>query len=229
MTLTNIFVENKYSKWYFNIVNRAKFRNPTGYIEKHHVIPRSAGGDDNINNIVSLTAKEHFICHLLLAKCTTGNIKYKMVCAVNKMLMSNQHQQRYAPTATQYQIVRENFARLHSEHMVGRFVGDKHHSFGKTRTPEYREKISKSLTGRPLLKKKCEFCDKEVSAGPYKKYHGLKCKENKNISEVDLNSRNKTKKKICPHCNREIEAGSYSRWHGNNCKVLKEEHEHGKN
>lgn len=41
-----IFIDNKYTYWYYNIVHRAKTRNITGYTEKHHIIPKSCGGDN---------------------------------------------------------------------------------------------------------------------------------------------------------------------------------------
>ena len=39
---------------------------PQGYVERHHVVPRSMGGDDTASNLVWLTAREHFIAHWLL-------------------------------------------------------------------------------------------------------------------------------------------------------------------
>lgn len=216
-----MFLKNKYSLWYFNIVENAKNRIISGYVEHHHIIPRGAGGSDDSNNIVKLTAKEHFVCHLLLTKCTRGKIKYKMMCAVNKMLSITSKQERYIPASTRYQRIREEFAKAHSTYMSGKFIGKDHHSFGKVRSIEYRKKISNSLLGRTPTKKTCEHCFKEVSPGPYKKYHGDKCKKNKNITLSDLNSRKKVKKNLCVHCNKLIEAGAYGRWHGDNCKVLK--------
>jgi hypothetical protein len=61
-----IFINNKYTNWYNSIINNVKNRNITGYTEKHHIIPSSLGGDNSKENIVSLTAREHFVCHLLL-------------------------------------------------------------------------------------------------------------------------------------------------------------------
>lgn len=39
-----------------------------GYSEKHHVIPRCLGGGNSKDNLVILTAAEHYIAHLLLMK-----------------------------------------------------------------------------------------------------------------------------------------------------------------
>lgn len=40
----------------------------TGYVEKHHIQMRSLGGSDDESNLVTLTGREHYIAHLLLAK-----------------------------------------------------------------------------------------------------------------------------------------------------------------
>ena len=57
-----------YKKIYFNII-RNRQNNPLPldvYGENHHIIPRSFGGNDNPKNLVRLSAREHFIVHLLL-------------------------------------------------------------------------------------------------------------------------------------------------------------------
>ena len=65
-----MFEHNKYHKKYFQIVHRAKNRqlDPTIKVEIHHIIPRSLGGTDSSDNLVTLTLKEHWICHRLLVK-----------------------------------------------------------------------------------------------------------------------------------------------------------------
>lgn len=57
-----------YKKIYNQIIERAKSRELEGYIERHHIIPKCMGGDNNKTNIVQLTAREHYLCHLLLVK-----------------------------------------------------------------------------------------------------------------------------------------------------------------
>lgn len=39
-----------------------------GYYETHHAVPKCLGGDDSKDNLVRLTAAEHYIAHLLLMK-----------------------------------------------------------------------------------------------------------------------------------------------------------------
>lgn len=76
------FIYNKYTRIYNNIIERAKTRTISGYTENHHILPRSLGGSNNKSNLVALTAREHFICHLLLTRITQGQDKKKMVLAV---------------------------------------------------------------------------------------------------------------------------------------------------
>lgn len=58
-----------YRKIYDDLITRAKFRSRgPGYYEKHHIVPRSEGGSDSKENLVVLTAREHFIAHWLLYK-----------------------------------------------------------------------------------------------------------------------------------------------------------------
>jgi hypothetical protein len=57
-----------YSAHYKRLVERARARVLTVYVERHHVTPRCLGGSDLSVNIVELTAEEHYVAHQLLAK-----------------------------------------------------------------------------------------------------------------------------------------------------------------
>lgn len=58
-----------YLSHYRKLIARAKARDSVvGYVEKHHVLPRCMGGCDSVENIVVLTAEEHFVAHQLLLK-----------------------------------------------------------------------------------------------------------------------------------------------------------------
>jgi len=77
-----LFINNKYTKWYNNIIEAAKSRpKPDCYTGKHHIIPKSFGGSNKPKNLVVLTAREHFICHWLLTKMVEGKYKRNMMCA----------------------------------------------------------------------------------------------------------------------------------------------------
>ena len=78
-----MFLDNRYARIYNSIVVRAQKRGLckrvlTGYFEKHHVVPKSLGGSDLNENLVLLTAREHFLCHMLLIRMTEGWRQEKM-------------------------------------------------------------------------------------------------------------------------------------------------------
>lgn len=78
----NMFKENKYTKFYFQIIERSKEREVNGYVERHHILPKSLGGSNESKNIAVLTAREHYICHWLLTKMVKDkDALHKMSCA----------------------------------------------------------------------------------------------------------------------------------------------------
>ena len=48
------------------IIERAQNRTLEGYSELHHILPKCLGGNDDKNNLIKLTAREHFIIHKIL-------------------------------------------------------------------------------------------------------------------------------------------------------------------
>ena len=80
-----MFIDNKYKLWHDNIIANAQSRILKGYKEKHHILPRSVGGTDDKSNLVELTAKEHFIVHMLLCKFTKGLARRSMLYAFKAM------------------------------------------------------------------------------------------------------------------------------------------------
>jgi len=77
-----------YQRIYDQIIDRAKKENRTkekggAYYERHHIIPKCMGGEGEIAqwrthpNIVLLTAREHFLAHLLLVEIYPKEYKLK--------------------------------------------------------------------------------------------------------------------------------------------------------
>lgn len=142
-----MFIQNKYYTWYFNIVNRALQRDvDLSYTELHHIIPKSLGGSNEKSNIVKLSGREHFICHFLLTKFTTGQAYYKMLCACRCMKRSRKYQHRYINSRL-YEVVKQKAALLQSKERTG-----------KKLSLEHRAKISKALTGRIRSQETIEKC-----------------------------------------------------------------------
>ena len=83
-----------YKKIYTAIIERAKTRPlVVGYFERHHIIPKCLGGDNNIENLVDLTPEEHYVCHQLLFKMHPKNrsLLYAatMMCGKSKTTKRN--------------------------------------------------------------------------------------------------------------------------------------------
>jgi len=133
-------LQNKYARWYEQIVLRAQQRTlpKDTYIEKHHIIPRSLGGDNSATNLAKLTAREHFICHWLLTKMWLKGSKEwsKMINALNGMRAGGKNHGRYYSKITSR--VFENIRIYISENRKG-----------KKHSKETCLKMSKSKKGKP--------------------------------------------------------------------------------
>lgn len=135
-----MYLANKYTNWYYSIIQTAKNRelSKDSYFEKHHIIPKSLGGSNLSENLVKLTPREHYICHLLLTKMTENLFRRKMIyalwCIIN---VENDKQGRYRVTSRQYDLIKnkQSIARKLYKH-----------------TDESRRKISKGNKGKRVSK-----------------------------------------------------------------------------
>jgi len=131
-----MFLQNRYSLIYWKLIERARDRILEGYFERHHVVPRSLGGDDEQENIVTLTAREHFICHCLLVRMTEGRDRQKMSLAL--WTMARTRRKRIRITSRVFARLRTESASILKEMHKGKPRG----SF----SDEHRSKISSALT-----------------------------------------------------------------------------------
>lgn len=121
-----MFINNKYYKWYKSIITRAQLdERLEGDI--HHIIPRSMGGTNAKTNLVRLSWREHFVCHLLLVKCVEGSKHIRsMSWAVHRMSFSK----RGYVSSWEFAAAR----RIHSSNLK-----NDHHS---KRDPQWSTKLS---------------------------------------------------------------------------------------
>lgn len=57
-----------YQKIYVQLIETRRLRDISKDYERHHIIPFSISHNNNKNNIIKLTYKEHYFAHLLLRK-----------------------------------------------------------------------------------------------------------------------------------------------------------------
>jgi hypothetical protein len=112
-----------YKLHYNKLVNRGKERFIDGYTEMHHIIPRCMGGTDLPDNLVKLTAREHFVAHLLLLRMYP-QYQYKLIKAVNMMCVVGSNHDR--SMNRMYGWLREKF----SHEMSINQTGDKNSQHG---------------------------------------------------------------------------------------------------
>lgn len=96
---------------YLKFINYCKNIKFNGYTESHHIIPRSFKGSNDNNNLIKLSARHHYIAHLLLAKATNNP---KMIKALHKMVYSTTGvvQRDYKITSKVYAYVREEHSKI---------------------------------------------------------------------------------------------------------------------
>jgi hypothetical protein len=221
-----LYINNKYTKIYWKIIHhRIETILPiTTYQETHHIIPKSLGGSNKKENLVKLTAREHFICHWLLTKMVNEpSHKASMQYAFFRMSQTNDTftNQRYKVKSHHYEIIRKNLAEAASHTHTGRIHSveskEKRSQLLKGRvsptkgmvawnkgipTPEaVKTKLSESLKGRPAWNK------------------GIAASEDSNIKRKAKQSNIPKQLVECPYCNKVGGKPAMTRHHFDNCKL----------
>ena len=199
------FLNNKYRQWYYNIIQHRLSNPASGYTERHHILPKSLGGSNNQSNLVALTAREHYVCHLLLIRMTEGNARTSMLRAFNAFKMSGSKNPRNL-TARQYQTVR-----LLTEGLPSWNAGKKH-------SPETRAKISAARKGRQSPMKGKQFSDEAkanistAASNPERRAKISQALKGR-VSPTKGSKRpyKSFSKQPCPNCGREIGINNLSR------------------
>ena len=200
-----------YLKAYCNLIRKAENRvPPKGYVERHHVFPKSLYGENK--RIVKLTAREHYIAHALLEKALikrygekdqrTIKMIYAFYCMntagrknyYNSFLYEssryrawncikgNQHRKgkKLSPERIQ-KIIEANSGKQHSEE-VRRKISESNK--GKKMSDEAKAKMSLAKKGKPIPPEQRE----KMIAGIQKKLSGKKIvftdEHKKKISEA---------------------------------------------
>lgn len=175
-----MFNESKYTKCYFKLID--KYTQQTG--EKHHILPKSLGGGNEIENIAIIPPRVHFILHKLLVKMVTSNKhKIKMQQALWRMShpQSKRHNRKYKVTGREYDRIKKVIIQemkvnnpMHREDVLRKRRGVKRPEqsiVAKRRNEKYWEE-----NGRPVRSINCFVCNKEIKTRvPTQRFCSRKC------------------------------------------------------
>ena len=239
----NLFIENKYTRWYFNIVGTRpqRVKGNEEYFESHHIMPKSMGGSNLKKNKILLTVKEHFLVHWLLTKMCVDTVhKQKMLFAFSCMLRKNSTHQRIY-TSGQYTILKDAARKKrtvicsdatrekhrlcmidfkHSEETKLKLsrdrLGDKNPMFGRKYTDEQRVNLSTVRMGHIVSEHTRNAISDSLSGRSLSEEH-----------RISISNAQRGKPKgpaslvVCPHCDKSGGINAMGRWHFDNCKQVR--------
>lgn len=218
-----MYLTNKYTRIYYQIIDKAREKTFEAdvYTEKHHIIPKCLGGNNKKDNIVKLTAREHFLCHWLLTKMVKGKREnWQMYNAFSCMLYRNNDvQQRYKINSRLFEKLKINHSKLKSVYCRAENNG----MYGKKHSAESKKKMSVAHTGKiisDLTREKLRLSPKHTGAnllmrGKNHPVHRLEVRQKNNMVCANPGKIPFT----CEHCNKSgFGLGNLKRHHGDNCK-----------
>jgi hypothetical protein len=134
-----------YEKIYRQLISKAKLecrKKATGlYYERHHIVPKCIGGTESKDNLVLLTAREHYVAHKLLCELYPDDDKLHFALWRMMNPQTKNHIRSYNISSTEYEYRRQ----IHQEKIRKIGLSNK----GRQITEEQKQKISKTLKGRP--------------------------------------------------------------------------------
>ena len=127
--------QHHYSR-YQRFIGSLRGQSVDGYAEVHHIVPRSLGGSNEADNLIRLTARQHYIAHWMLARALGGS-------ASRAFFMMSNFGKYGQVNSTTYQIARQEYADRVSEQLkscpnIPAF------------TEQHREKLRQAKIGRRL-------------------------------------------------------------------------------
>jgi hypothetical protein len=126
-----------YQKIYDDICKRGQERQlpKETYTEKHHIVPKCLGGTNEKSNLTVLTAREHFLVHLILARKLHPK-NPKLWTALHYMLnLKTRRSKSFVKSSKEYESLRIEVNR---------------NLKGQLRSQEIKDKISNGRKGIPM-------------------------------------------------------------------------------
>ncbi len=206
------------------------FRDTKEGYEKHHIKPKSLGGNDDLDNLVFVSHKQHYVAHHILARWLGGGMASAFWLMTHEEQGTNQRD--YKITSRQYQTARQLQREYASNFLSGRKLSDetrekiRQANTGKA-MPEFVKEMLRTInTGRALseqTKNKIRMAsiaratpEMRMKVSEFHKGRP-KTEETKRRMKEAANNRPKL---TCPHCSKEGSANQMKRYHFDNCKHI---------
>ena len=206
------------------------------YIESHHILPQSMGGSNDDDNLVKLSARQHYLAHWMLWKAYKSK---EMTFAFFSMSnQSNQYQGRTCKINSRiYENLRNEFSTLLSKTAEDKWQDpayrQKHidtNNSEKTQklrsdkakalwqNPDYVEKL---LTSRAKARAEGRVRTDHSKCGQPGELNPMKRSEvrEKNTGINHYSNRDGYVKPSCVHCGITTTPTNIKRWHNENCKL----------
>lgn len=206
----NYAVNDHHWKRYLKFIGSRK--ESVGYVERHHIYPRSMFPQkaNDADNIIAITAREHFIAHWMLHKAFGG----KMTQAF--MYMRAGEQARYWNlNSRSYKQLREEFGRIWSNKRTGKPLTEEHKkamSLGRTGIPlskSHKESIRAGNKGKVISQETCKRIS-EARKG---------ITPNRPMTDSYRALLQRPKERVaCNCCGKIVAVNMVNRWHNDNCK-----------
>jgi hypothetical protein len=206
------------------------------YVESHHILPQSMGGLNNDDNLVKLSARQHYLAHWMLWKAYKSK---EMTFAFFSMSnQSNQYQGRNCRINSRiYENLRNEFSTLLSKTAEDKWQDleyrQKHIDTNNSeKTQKIRSEKAKKLWQDPdYVEKLLASRAKARAEGRVRTDHS-KCGQPgelnpmkrpevkaKNTGVNHYSNRDGYTKPSCIHCGITTTPTNIKRWHNENCKL----------
>lgn len=190
-----------YEKIYNQLIIRSQSENREKgcdiYFEQHHIIPKCLGGSNKKENLVLLTAREHYIAHKLLCEIYPDNMKlhYAMWAMINGCTK----RAGYRVSSREYDRIKQNHVAAVRETHTNKIV-----------SIETRNKQSNTRLNADRIA--CRYCNIISDTGNINRWHNDNCKNNPD------NVLNIYTQHTCRYCDIQTTKTNIIRWHNDKCK-----------
>jgi len=238
-----------YRKIYNNLINNAKkekrvklLKDDKNYVyyENHHITPKCLNGDDHIDNLVLLTAREHYIAHKLLTYIYPK--ENRLVFAFHRMtydkhngrnltsrdydyerrLFSKRTSGKNSPTygksskdfwIEKYGVEQANI--MWDKWLENNIRGENNPMFGKQHS---EESILRNISNQPYLGKPLPvWLRKKISEGTKGEKNPFYGKTHSEETRIKI-SESRKKKYKCKYCGYESNKSVITSYHNEKCK-----------